>query len=219
MDKLFKLSDFKNKVFAKVVGKQENIEMLKTIPYTNVCNNLAVTYRYLLSISEDGMTSALVTKDMMYEEGLTREELHECAMKNTKDMFPLKAAEMQDILKELEEPVIVPDGMDIKLVVLTNERQINGVISIAYPDFLQDVSKNFFEGGNFKILPSSVHEVIAVPDSMETDAMLDLVGEANSSVVEERDILSDAVYQYDAVNKKVECIAANVKITPPNLSL
>ena len=52
---------------------------------------------------------------------------------------------------------------------------------------------------NFYILPSSIHEVIIVPANMnlEVKTMQRMVSDANSTVVDKRDILSEKVLFYN----------------------
>jgi len=60
-------------------------------------------------------------------------------------------------------------------------------------------------GGSFYILPSSVHEVILVPDNEEIskDNLVRMVREVNATQVEEQEQLSDFVYYYNAKTKGI----------------
>lgn len=62
--------------------------------------------------------------------------------------------------------------------------------------FLESIAKQF-EG--YYILPSSIHEVIAIPgdlgDSCDTIALKKIVHEVNTTQVEPPDFLSDHVYK------------------------
>ena len=52
-------------------------------------------------------------------------------------------------------------------------------------------------GSDFFVLPSSVHEVILLPDNgEEAEGLLQIVTEINHTQVEEEEILIDAVYKY-----------------------
>ena len=59
-----------------------------------------------------------------------------------------------------------------------------GASALFYPGFLEQVAKRF--RGKFFILPSSIHELILVPDYGE------------DVKVTEEDFLSNSVYNYDA---------------------
>ena len=65
--------------------------------------------------------------------------------------------------------------------------------------FLEQVGKRF--DGKFFILPSSIHELILVPDDGEdVKGLKEIVSDVNdnSDVVTEDDFLSNSVYHYDA---------------------
>ena len=53
-------------------------------------------------------------------------------------------------------------------------------------------------GGSYFVLPSSVHEVILLPDhGEEPEELLEIVTEINHTQVAEEEILTDAVYKYE----------------------
>lgn len=62
---------------------------------------------------------------------------------------------------------------------------------------LNDISEMF--GDVFVILPSSIHECLAVPVgmAMNLNEMLDLVRSVNETTLEPKDKLTDNVYIYD----------------------
>ena len=61
-------------------------------------------------------------------------------------------------------------------------------------------------GGNFFVLPSSLHETIVVPNdgNMEYKALLAMVTEINATEVDKQDKLTDQVYHYDVTDKMFE---------------
>ena len=60
-------------------------------------------------------------------------------------------------------------------------------------------------GGNFFLLPSSVHEILAVPDDGQIDyrELSETVYDINRTIVEPREFLSDKVQYYDRQQKKI----------------
>lgn len=96
-----------------------------------------------------------------------------------------------------------PEAM---MYVLSNSTKQNGAACILYPNLL----KRFAAGKNenFYILPSSVHEVILVPDRGEEEPgrLKDMVREVNTTQVEEEEILSDAVYYYNRLTDTVSML-------------
>jgi hypothetical protein len=66
---------------------------------------------------------------------------------------------------------------------------------LLYPGILQEIAE--YLGGGFFVLPSSVHEVILLPDhGEEAGDLLEIVTEINHTQVAEEEILIDAVYKY-----------------------
>ena len=64
-------------------------------------------------------------------------------------------------------------------------------------------------GGDYYVLPSSVHEVLIVPQSagMDPEELTDMVNTVNEGCVMQDEILSDHVYQYDAKEHKLSLCA------------
>jgi hypothetical protein len=83
------------------------------------------------------------------------------------------------------------------MYVLTNTSGSLGAAALFYPD-VKDKAAELI-GSDYYILPSSTHEVILVPDSagINPKELCEMVKQANRTVVDEKDILSDNVYHYD----------------------
>ena len=68
---------------------------------------------------------------------------------------------------------------------------------ILYPDILKDIREKL--GDDFYVLPSSVHELLIKPKTVEELSPKELeqiVREVNREVVRECEFLSDHVYEY-----------------------
>ena len=92
---------------------------------------------------------------------------------------------------------------------LTNASGSLGAAALFYPD-VKDKAAELL-GSDYYILPSSVHEVILVPDSAGINAteLCDMVKQANRTVVEEHDILSDNVYHYSRDDRRLDKVTAD----------
>ena len=77
-------------------------------------------------------------------------------------------------------------------------------------EFSQQISKKFAEKKdcNLFILPSSVHEVLLLPDRGKEDSkmLMDMVRKINREEVSEEEILSDSVYYYDREKKEIRVL-------------
>ena len=86
--------------------------------------------------------------------------------------------------------------------IIGNERGINGAASMLYEDKLQKLANDM--ESDLYILPSSIHEVIAVSANMgEPEELAKLVEEINMSQVALEERLSNQVYHYDKDLRKI----------------
>lgn len=82
------------------------------------------------------------------------------------------------------------------LYIITNEKRTFGAASMLYEDGLHELAESI--GTDLYVLPSSVHEVIAVSTSMgSAEEMARMVREVNTGQVSPEERLSDQVYLYD----------------------
>ena len=86
--------------------------------------------------------------------------------------------------------------------VITNDRGINGAVSMLYEEKLHTLAEKL--ESDLYILPSSVHEVIAVSASMgEPNQLAEMVAEINMAQVSLEERLSNQVYHYDKDLRKL----------------
>lgn len=188
----------------EVIGTDHNKEMLGNIPHTEL-EDLSMVYRLQLSKNEDGLATVLVTNEMLKSYGIPLEQLHADAVENSTRIRPAVFKSMQEIMAEMMgipademPPDIVP------LHVVTNEEKIQGAAAMFYPDFMEQAAKEL--GGSYFILPSSVHEVLLLPDDgmARLDELKAMVSEVNAKEVQPKDLLSDQVYHFDAESRVFE---------------
>ena len=94
---------------------------------------------------------------------------------------------------------------NFNMLVLTNDAKFNGANALLMGDLLERIHER--TGEDFIILPSSIHEVIIIPDPdnlrMGLDEMAEMVTEINNNEVEPEERLSNKVYRYDSQRKEV----------------
>lgn len=89
-------------------------------------------------------------------------------------------------------------GEETPAYVVTDKSNINGAAFIMYEDTIHELKK--MEISKFYLLPSSIHEVIIIPCERNDEndrTFTTMVREINSSLVEDRDKLSDTILYYD----------------------
>lgn len=187
----------------QMVGKEANSEMLQTVPHQNM-EDMAVVYRFALQQTEDGTTSILVNNRMMENYGITQEQLHADAVENAMLNHPANIRNMNEVIAEMMGGMFPLPDEPAPLYVATNDNTFHGAGVMTYPDFMEQATEKL--GGSFYILPSSIHEIIMVPDEfqMKAQELKAMVTEVNGSEVDPVDKLTDNVYHYDSVAKVLE---------------
>ncbi len=180
-------------ILPKLVNYERNRENLEGKPHRRFLD-LAVEYRYKLS----ECANVTITDKILDNFGGSEEELYEAALrnlhkdgymvKNLMEMFAARMYGMDEVNVDFREE---PD-----MLVITNMSGLYGASGILCKEYLNKAAEMF--GCGIYVLPSSVHEVIAVPDSIVSDisSLGDLVKEVNGTVVNEEEFLSDSVYYY-----------------------
>lgn len=223
------IADFdkvQERIVLRVVGFEANKEQLLNCPYI-MLQDMAITFRWLVSMEPCGIATVQITNKEQKKWGVSLEDLYTLALENTRRIFPPQIKPLGSMLVGYLEEVVESGSMDKEqvdevqeeiaeyiasessqppLYVLTNTIGINGATCIVYKDILEEFSARL--GYNLYILPSSIHELILIPDNGEFDPkeMHKMVHEANTTVVCPGDVLTDSVYYYnraEATLKKI----------------
>lgn len=196
----------KDKIVIRLVNKNANQIILKDIPHL-LFMDLAIVFHILVELDGQGerMATMLIKNEYIEAWDVTVDELYKTAVCNTEKLLPSEMSSMfmliEEILPEWEKSE-VPEDEDF-MYVLSNDRKSFGACTILYPDRLEMIG--LFLKENYYILPSSVHEVIILPESKAVgrEELMQIVCEINHTQVPEEEILSDNVYYYDVKEKKL----------------
>lgn len=188
--------ELKGKFACKLIHRGKNEKLLNDIPYVPWMD-LAIVVFVLLEVSPYGTATVLVRKEHLEIWGLTEAQLFDEAKKNTPILLPYQFCPMRKLLREIC-PYAVDEGEEEEesLYVLSNKLRSFGAASMLYEGFLEKVGQKL--GENYYILPSSIHEVIVVPESKSPvkQDLEEMVREINETQVEEEEVLSDRVYYF-----------------------
>ncbi len=160
--------------------------------------------------SSEGIVSAAVTDDMLELWGITKEQLRQDTVVAETARNPVCFYSMDDMMAEImfsskpENLFERPEPLDtatVPMYVLTNASKVNGSGILARDGVLDKIGE--LVGKNFYVLPSSMHEVLIVPDNgnMQAKELESMVKEINETRVAPDDFLSDKVQYYDRVAK------------------
>lgn len=208
------VSDFTKKQYIldhveyQLVNADRNASRLEKVPSKKIAD-LAALYRTVISNDQHGTASFVVTDEMMELAGISIEELDEAATRNTKNAgFSVKSmqqvmAEMMGMSEEMAEAMA--DGP--QMFVLTNGRKTNGANILLFKEQLAELAEKVDD--DFFILPSSIHELLAIPASQvdEAEQLRQMVREVNDTQVAPDEILGYEVYRYNRETGEVEVAA------------
>ncbi len=184
-----------------------NRQLLKEIPHVPKLD-LAIVFFLVIDGGPDEEMTVTITREHMKAWNISDQLLYETAVRNTPLLYPCRCVALEQMISDLlpqkaadsHIPSSRPAGQSspLPMYVLTNQRRLNGAACILYDQVLQDFSRR--AGGDFFILPSSIHETILLPcqEHIKTETLTSMVKEINDTEVSPLDRLSDHVYRYNA---------------------
>lgn len=218
----------KNQVVYKVISYEKNKELLTRIPHITFLDMAIVFYCHVPN-RELGSATILIYNNHLDMWKITREQLYQDAKRNTPRIMPASLMSIEDVMKEMfkqDTPIgkmadadeegnmedtirqfvesMTDHVMKGKMFVLGNQMKLFGAAVMLYEQLLEKISNKMEK--NLFILPSSIHEVILIPDDnqQEAEELWKMVCEINATQVEPEEVLTDSVYYFSRKNKKME---------------
>lgn len=201
MTGFFEYAKAKKRIGYKLINTEKNQELLKEIPHREFFN-LSMVYFYLVPENQfDTDATILIKNNQMKAWQKKEEDLYQAAYQNMPELFPSKIDSMAELLKDFYQEDVIDDT--VFMFVLTNSQKMFGAASMLYPEELKSFAR--LQESNLYLLPSSIHEIIIIPERPEIDKklLLKIVMEVNRTQVAEEEVLADSVYFY---NKKEEAL-------------
>lgn len=181
----------KGKITPRVVSA-ENTDFLKDKPHYKY-GDLAVLFAVEVEINAFGMGSVNITNDLLEGMGVGLPDLLNASRDKIREV---RFRGMNEVLAELkgippEEFIEFPERM----WVATNKQKTLGAIALLNTEMLNQLSENL--GCGLYILPSSIHEILALRDTDgEVSELRKMVREVNDTNVLPEERLSYNVYHY-----------------------
>ncbi len=192
----------KPSVVYKVINRDENKELLQHVPHRNVLD-LAVVCYVLLDLSKHRTAVMMVRDEHLAVWNVTEDEVFCEAEKNVVRLLPAKFSTMKDVVAHmLEIPAETDNGEDF-MYVLSNEQKNFGAACIFYEGVAEMIGEKL--GENYYVIPSSVHEVIIIPESRAPKKceIEEMIAEINDTQLDTEEILSYKVYYYSGEEKRL----------------
>ncbi len=207
-----RVSDFdqiKDMLVTKAINKDLSREYLKDVPHKEF-GDLAIITQIRLAAFEGNQASITVRNDMMDRWGVSLDDMIAIATKNDLTISEPRLSPMQDILSTMmfgenfDQNTFLPeDHSKEAMYVLSTEDKINGAKLLNQPELLEQISE--FLDSDLIILPSSIHELIVVPDNgvMEFNEkeMTSMIRDINASEVHPDEVLADHPIHYSKDEK------------------
>ena len=200
------LTDFDNakkNLRIKLINTEKNRKLLETVPHKAFLD-MSMVYQVKAFSEDDAVGTTVVSNSLLKMYGVSADELHEAAFETMKESEPVDIVGMTRKIMglasmmgmdEMELEEIVSRLEDEQMILISNTSNICGASQILYKENLQKIADIFKE--DFYILPSSIHECLAVRTSDSDIEMLKaMVTEVNSTQVLPEEVLSDNVYFY-----------------------
>ncbi len=184
----------------RLVNYGKNTELLRDMPYVR-WNDLAVIFYYEIG---DGQAQIQINNRhlALWEE--TVETLYQDAMENMKNSVPDELFPLSDLIGRKASSWM---GEEPPIYVLTNSTGRYGAAAMLYTGKIRELADS--TGTDLVILPSSLNEVLLVPDLEEKrQTYRETVGGVNRTVLEPEEVLSDNVYLYSREKDAVELLEA-----------
>lgn len=194
----------KDKIIFQLVNTESNCSLLEKIPSVNFLD-FSIIFKVLIEQDAGQLSTATITNDIIDAWKVSTETVYEAAFKNTPLIQEAVIRTMNDVLTNFTDGSL-PFDTDF-MYVLTNKQLSCGCGCMLYPHVLENFAQKI--GKDFFILPSSINEVLLVPEVKENNdcqSLVDIVREVNRSIIAQEDFLSDNVYHFSRKDNKITII-------------
>ncbi len=195
------------KMRLRVIDFYANKEFVRQHPYIDLgCGYVGTLYipmddmigqKAMVQITNEGFCS-LKLGDGIFEK----------AMKNTKRDNPAVFANLDDMLFGMEEPGLLKNDPNVdperEMMVLSTPDGYLGATALFYPDTQEEIARIL--GQNYYVLPSSIHEILILPETTgnyRPEEMVYLVKGINEEQVRPEERLGNRVMYYDREKKEL----------------
>lgn len=182
----------------RLLSTAEQPELIKSVVSVLVVGNVYAVFNYGLKEDEEKEDEEsepfYIKEDQLRGWGIPVEKLFEDVRARMED-DPDENVIIESIgdALSLDEDVMAPYNM---FYVMTNRRRRYGAATMLYKDALKTFAEN--TGRGFYIIPSSVHEILLVPETLGIPAkeLKEMLTDVNDTIVSPEDILDKDVYHY-----------------------
>lgn len=185
---------------ARLYNNKTKAEVYKSAKGYGFDDLIIVPYINVKSTGFAGIAGAKVTKTLLEQWGVTERTVIDIALNNSAK--ETKIMSMRDTMREMmsdmtDEMFDMMFSVDEGMTVLSNTSKVCGAISAITAR--KELQKRFPNG--YVILPSSIHEVIAIPlnENVTENELNNMVNEVNDTQVPPEEVLGTKAYIFKGV--------------------
>lgn len=177
----------KKHLYVGLSSAKKNWALLDELPHTIIEDLMLTAHIFFGEGNNDDYYTITVKKNMLHIWHIDEKTLFEDAMKSSPVINPVN--------------MYSPFGTPMTCV--TCDKMVVGAAAgIFYPGIFEQVAEEI--DGSYYIMPSSVFEVLIIPDDgiISPKVLSEMVVSANEQELKDSEVLSDHAYYYDATEKK-----------------
>jgi hypothetical protein len=206
-----------SRIIYRLINEPANRAILAEVPHMSLPGlDLVLVFYLILGEDDNGQYSAMIKNSQLTLWNLKAEDLLASARINTPWLFPARIRTMTEVLKEMTaeamgteynehelDHVLQDTGWESPFYVLTNRSGLYGASCICYEGILKDFAASL--GQDLLILPSSIHEVLIIPNSegLSYRDISNMICRINEEEVPVEDHLSNHLYYYSMAEDRL----------------
>ena len=144
-------------IYCRLASKENFKDCLDTMPHEKILD-MVILYHVCIKLSPSESISLMINNKLTDSWGISKDQLKKIAWSNTVRDNPPILKKLGQVLMELG---VTPERDEPDVYMISNDKKYFGAVCIAYPGFQERIAERL--GGDFYLLPSSVHECLAVP--------------------------------------------------------
>ena len=192
-------------LYVEAMSAKSNFDLMRKIPHRRM-EDIASVYRIALEAFGIKGATTRVSYQMLAKFCVTIEQLHKDAVENTSKNRPVVLEGLLETMykmtahKDIDPYGINKPPKNENAYVATVQGLEKGACVMFYENFFDQAAEKL--GGDFYVIPSSIHELVLVKDNGAHGAneLLNLVKWNNENKVDPCERLTDNVYHYDSEN-------------------
>jgi len=175
------------KTICRLISAKLNEGYVSDRPHRKAAEDLYLIYGIKLDVAGQNAAVWLENKHMEAL-GVNEETLYKDAMKNAEQASDITS------MAEMFPFIDASDAGMPPMYIVSNESRLNGAVSILLPSVHEKLREII--GEDYMIIPSSIHECIAIP-ALDTNDVTSMIGMVNSEQLLPEEVLSDHPYVFD----------------------